>query len=155
MRRGSSRIFINAFLYLPQHVSASHCHHQRVVVSSEATQAVCIVNIYGLRPVIHTTQTAWVTSEETTIAWWWQWLAETCWGKYRNALIKILLLPRRICWFYNCLNMFRLKNCQAHCNWFTVTTWRGCQADSITLNSSPLSLRTCTTSVLLIATETK
>jgi hypothetical protein len=51
MRRGSSRIFINAFLYLPQYVSASHCHRQRVVVSSEATQAVCNVDVYGLRSV--------------------------------------------------------------------------------------------------------
>jgi hypothetical protein len=42
---------VNAFVYLPQHVSASHCHHQGVVVSSEATQAVCIVAVYGLRPV--------------------------------------------------------------------------------------------------------
>jgi hypothetical protein len=50
MRRGSSSIFINAFLDLPQHVSASHCHHQGVVVSSEATQAVWIVDVYGLRP---------------------------------------------------------------------------------------------------------
>jgi hypothetical protein len=51
MRRGSSNIFINEFLDLPQHVPASHCHHQGVVVSSEATQAVCIVGVYGLRPV--------------------------------------------------------------------------------------------------------
>jgi hypothetical protein len=51
MRRVSSSIFINAFLDLPQHVSASHCHHQGVVVSSEATQAVFIVDVYGLRPV--------------------------------------------------------------------------------------------------------
>jgi hypothetical protein len=36
MCRGSSSIFIDAFLDLPQHVSASHCHHQGVVVSSEA-----------------------------------------------------------------------------------------------------------------------
>jgi hypothetical protein len=50
MRRGSSRIFINAFLDLP-HVSTSHYHHQGVVISSEATQAVCIVAVYGLRPV--------------------------------------------------------------------------------------------------------
>jgi hypothetical protein len=28
--RGSSSIFTNAFLDLPQHVSASHCHHQGV-----------------------------------------------------------------------------------------------------------------------------
>jgi hypothetical protein len=47
---GSSSIFINVFLDLPQHVSASHCYHQGVVVTSEATQAVCIVNVYGLRP---------------------------------------------------------------------------------------------------------
>jgi hypothetical protein len=51
MHRGSSSTFINAFLDLPQHVSASHCHHQGVVVSSEATQAVCIVDVYGLWPV--------------------------------------------------------------------------------------------------------
>jgi hypothetical protein len=50
MRRGSSIIFINAFLDLPQRFSAIHCHHQGVVVSSEATQAVCIVDVYGLRP---------------------------------------------------------------------------------------------------------
>jgi hypothetical protein len=51
MCQGSSSIFINTFLDLPQHVSASHCHHQVVVVSSEATQAVCIVGVYGLRTV--------------------------------------------------------------------------------------------------------
>jgi hypothetical protein len=39
------------FWILPQHVSASHCHHKGVVVSSESTQAVCIVDVYGLRPV--------------------------------------------------------------------------------------------------------
>jgi hypothetical protein len=49
MRRGSGSIFINAFLDLPQHVSASHCHHQGVVVSSEATQAVCIVDVQSVR----------------------------------------------------------------------------------------------------------
>jgi hypothetical protein len=51
MRRGSSSNFINAFLDLPRHVSVSHCHHQGVVLSSEAIQAVCIVDVYGLRPV--------------------------------------------------------------------------------------------------------
>jgi hypothetical protein len=51
MHPGSSSIFINAFLDLPQHVSASHCRHQRAVVSSEATQAVWIVDVYGLRAV--------------------------------------------------------------------------------------------------------
>jgi hypothetical protein len=51
MCRGSSSIFINAFLDLPQHVSASHCYHQAVVVSSEVIQAVCIVDVYGLRPI--------------------------------------------------------------------------------------------------------
>jgi hypothetical protein len=45
MRRGSSSVFINAFLDLPQHVSASYRHHQGVVVSSEATQAVCVVDV--------------------------------------------------------------------------------------------------------------
>jgi hypothetical protein len=44
-------IFINTFLVLSQHVSASNCHHQGVVVSSEATQAVCMLDVYGLRPV--------------------------------------------------------------------------------------------------------
>ena len=42
--------FINAFLDLP-HVFASHCNHQGVVVTSEATQAICIVDVYGLQPV--------------------------------------------------------------------------------------------------------
>jgi hypothetical protein len=51
MRPESSSVFINAFLDLPQHVSASHCHHQWIVVSSEATQAVCIVDVYGLRSI--------------------------------------------------------------------------------------------------------
>jgi hypothetical protein len=46
----SSSIFINVFLDL-LHVSARHCHHQEVVVSSEDTQAVCTVDVYGLRPV--------------------------------------------------------------------------------------------------------
>jgi hypothetical protein len=52
MRRGSSKQdFINAFPGLPQHVSGSHCHHHEVVLTSEATQEVCIVDVYGLRPV--------------------------------------------------------------------------------------------------------
>jgi hypothetical protein len=68
MLPGSSRIYWY-ILYLPQHVSASHCHHQGVVVTSEATQAIsvlwmymdydpssvvsniCIVDVYGLRSV--------------------------------------------------------------------------------------------------------
>jgi hypothetical protein len=50
MRRGSSRIYYG-ILDLPQHVSASHCHHQGVVVTSEAAQAICIVDVYGLRSV--------------------------------------------------------------------------------------------------------
>jgi hypothetical protein len=45
MRRGSSSIFINAFLDLPQHASARHCHHPGVMVSSEATQVICIVDV--------------------------------------------------------------------------------------------------------------
>jgi hypothetical protein len=43
--------FINTSLDLPQRVSAIHCHHQGVVVSSESTQAVCIVDVCGLWPV--------------------------------------------------------------------------------------------------------
>jgi hypothetical protein len=47
IRRGSSK----NYWYipdLPQNVSASHCHHQGVVVTSEATQVICIVYVYGL-----------------------------------------------------------------------------------------------------------
>jgi hypothetical protein len=52
MHSGSSRIY-HCILDLPQHVSASHCHHKRVTVTSEATQAIYIldVHIYGLRSV--------------------------------------------------------------------------------------------------------
>jgi hypothetical protein len=64
--------FKNVFIDLPQHVSASHCHHQGVVVSSEATQAVYIVDVYGLRPV-QSGQLAWDVTK--------------C-GKSINALIK-------------------------------------------------------------------
>jgi hypothetical protein len=42
--------FIDAFLDLPQHVSASHCYHQAVVVTSETTQPISIVDVCGLRP---------------------------------------------------------------------------------------------------------
>jgi hypothetical protein len=51
MRRGSSSTFIYAFLDLGQHVSASYCYHQGVVVFSKATQPVCIVAVYGLWPL--------------------------------------------------------------------------------------------------------
>jgi hypothetical protein len=84
IRRGSSSIFINAFMDLPQHVLASHCPHQGVVVSSEATQAVCIVDVYGLRPV----QSGQLSRDVTKRV--------HAWGKSINALIKILLLPRHI-----------------------------------------------------------
>jgi hypothetical protein len=50
----------------------------------------------GRNPYTSTIQTAWVASEVTMTPWWWQWLAETCWGKSRNALIKILLLSRQL-----------------------------------------------------------
>jgi hypothetical protein len=43
--------FINPFLDLPQHVSASNCHHQEVLVTSDAIHSACIVDVYGLRPV--------------------------------------------------------------------------------------------------------
>jgi hypothetical protein len=43
MHRESSRIY-SCILDLLQHVSASHCLHQGVVVTSEA-----IVDVYGLR----------------------------------------------------------------------------------------------------------
>jgi hypothetical protein len=45
MLRGSTRIY-RCILDLPQHVSASHCHHQRVVVTSEATQAISVLWMY-------------------------------------------------------------------------------------------------------------
>jgi hypothetical protein len=51
MRHGSSYILLMHFWILPKHVSASCCHHKGVVVSSESTQAVRIVDVYGLRPV--------------------------------------------------------------------------------------------------------
>jgi hypothetical protein len=93
-------------LDLPQHVSASHCYHQGVVVTSEATQAISVLWMYmdydqsrlvscrgmyisrqlttldGPQSIyIHNTDIAWVTSEVPTTPWWRQWLAETCWGK--------------------------------------------------------------------------
>jgi hypothetical protein len=30
---------------------------------------------------IHNTDIVWVASEVNTTSWWWQWIAETCWGK--------------------------------------------------------------------------
>jgi hypothetical protein len=54
MHRGSSKIYW-CILDLPQHVSASHCHHQGVVVTSEATQAISVLWLYSIwimiRPV--------------------------------------------------------------------------------------------------------
>jgi hypothetical protein len=38
--------FIAAFLDLPQQVSASYCHHQGAVVTSEATQAILLDLMY-------------------------------------------------------------------------------------------------------------
>jgi hypothetical protein len=42
MRLGGNRIY-ECILDLPQHVSASHCRHQGVVVTSEATQAISVM----------------------------------------------------------------------------------------------------------------
>jgi hypothetical protein len=39
-------IFIDAFQILPKHDSASHCHHQGVTVTSEATQAISVLWMY-------------------------------------------------------------------------------------------------------------
>jgi hypothetical protein len=72
MHRESSSIFINSFLDLPQHISASHCHHQGVVVSPEATQAVCIVDLYGLRPV----QIGQLSRDVTKCVQWVQFLQQ-------------------------------------------------------------------------------
>jgi hypothetical protein len=71
MRRGNS-IFINTFLDLPQHVSAGHCHHQGVMVCSEATQAFCIVDLYGLRPV----QSGQLSRDVTKRVQWIRFLQE-------------------------------------------------------------------------------
>jgi hypothetical protein len=38
--------FIDAFQISPQHVSASHCHHQWVVFTSEATQPISVLWMY-------------------------------------------------------------------------------------------------------------
>jgi hypothetical protein len=40
---------INAFQILPQHVSEIYCHHQGVIFTSESTQAICVVDVYGLQ----------------------------------------------------------------------------------------------------------
>jgi hypothetical protein len=40
--------FIDAFLDFPQHVSANNCHHQEGRSALEATQARCVVDVYGL-----------------------------------------------------------------------------------------------------------
>jgi hypothetical protein len=45
MHQGSSRIYW-CILNLPQHVSASHCHHQGIVVTSEATQVMSVLWMY-------------------------------------------------------------------------------------------------------------
>jgi hypothetical protein len=65
-----ARFLINAFLDSPQHVSASHCHHQGVVVTAVATQAVCIVDAYGLRPV----QSGQLSRDITKCVQWVQFL---------------------------------------------------------------------------------
>jgi hypothetical protein len=83
MRQGSSSIFINAILDLPQHVSTRHCHHQGVVVSSEATQAVCIVDVYGLRPV----QSGQLSRDVTKRVQW----VQLCRSSARNIVTMIKL----------------------------------------------------------------
>jgi hypothetical protein len=62
MHRGSCRVYY-CILDLPQHVSASYCHHQGVVVTSDATQAICVVGVYGLRFV----QCGQLTTDRTGI----------------------------------------------------------------------------------------
>jgi hypothetical protein len=64
--------FINAFLDLPQHVTASHCHHQGVVVFSGTTQAVCIVDVYRLRPI----QSGQLSRDVTKCVQWVQFLQQ-------------------------------------------------------------------------------
>jgi hypothetical protein len=68
MRRGCCSILITAFLDLPQHVSASH--YQGVVVTSEATQAVCILDVYGLRPA----QSGYLSRDVTKHVQWVRFL---------------------------------------------------------------------------------
>jgi hypothetical protein len=45
MRRGCSRIYW-CILDLPQQISSSHCHHQVVIVTSEATQEISVLWMY-------------------------------------------------------------------------------------------------------------
>jgi hypothetical protein len=95
----SAIILLMHFCILPQHVSASHCHHhQGVVVSSEATQAIFIVDVYGLQPI----QSGQLSRDVTRRVQWAQFLQWHVQIKFRNALLKVLMIPRHICWlFYN------------------------------------------------------
>jgi hypothetical protein len=56
---------------------------------------VCMYTGYDL----YSGQIAWAAFEVNTAPWWWQWIAETCWGKIWNAFIR--LLPWRIVWLFH------------------------------------------------------
>jgi hypothetical protein len=76
---------------------SSHYHHQGVVVTSDTTPAVCIVDVYGLRPV----QCGQLSRDITKCVQWVQFssgLAEICKGKSRTALtLNIPSLSRQRC----------------------------------------------------------
>jgi hypothetical protein len=65
----------------------------------------------------------------TTTPWWWQLLAEACWGKSKKYINKILPQSRRICWLFyiewtTCLNMVKRTERQtSHLN----TEATGCE----------------------------
>jgi hypothetical protein len=59
--------FINTFLDLPQHVSASHCRHQGVVVTSEAT--VWVMKSRRIRWAGHVAR---MGKGEACTGFWWE-----------------------------------------------------------------------------------
>jgi hypothetical protein len=89
--------FIDAFLDFPHHVSASNCHHQGGRSALEATQARSVLWLHHAttnhtgRMVIHIHpqyRSCLIASKALRPPWWWQLLAETCWGKSKNASIN-------------------------------------------------------------------
>jgi hypothetical protein len=55
---------------------------------------------------IHNTDIVWVAPEVNTTPWWWQWIAETCWGKIWNALInQTTTLTHLLVTSYRCNNI--------------------------------------------------
>jgi hypothetical protein len=69
MRRGGGSRIYQYILHLAQHASASHCRHQWVVVTSEATEAVCIVDVRVYGPSVYSAlyTLAYVPRQLTTL----------------------------------------------------------------------------------------